>query len=210
MKVKIEVIRKLLQDNPAATEFPFPAFIFENTFTTPRFKDTLIQAKLPLRRTVNFIEDESLMIPEIDSKIGTLVNLQNQNKYDSLNQARLAVNRFRVLDKLKKKKLRTANAGLVEKFSLNRMMKLLHKKKQLPTSDKVWQVSLNTKYLNTIQDAGSHMASFSHKSGNRSLTNYKGYFSMSSRHLSMFYLRLYDIFIKESVKFLNKKRSKKN
>lgn len=86
------------------------------------------------------------------------------------------------------------------------MLGMLKKDKELPKSEEVWQVSLNTKYLNTISDAGSHMASFNHKSGNRSLNNYQGYFSMSSRHLGMFYYRLYDIFIKESIEFLNKEK----
>lgn len=98
-------MRKIIQENPAMAEFPFDACILEMKFNTPRHKNTLIQAKIGLDRTINFIEVEKILTPEIDSKIGTLVNLQNQNINDSLNQARLAVNRFRVLDNMKKKGL---------------------------------------------------------------------------------------------------------
>lgn len=205
MKNKIEENRILLQNNPESKVFPFPASIFDNILTTPRYKDTLIQAKISIDRTINFIDTAGMLIPEIDSKVGTIVNLHIESDTKNLNKARLAVNRFKILDKMKKKKLRTGDLSLRDRFSMNRMLKTLKRNEELPTSEEVWEVSLNSKYLNTITDAGSHMASFNHKSGNRCLTNYQGYFSMSSRELSNFYRKLYELFIKESVIFMKLK-----
>lgn len=207
MKNHVIETRRLLKMDPDTKEFPFPAVLFEKAFTTPRYKDTLINVKLSLPRTVGIIEMEKMLKPEIESKIGVLVHLNMASNIQSLNQARLAVNRFKIMDKLKRKKLRKQKDSLVEKFSLKKMMKMLNKGKKLPDAEEMWQVSLNSKHLKTIENVGSRTASFSHKSGNRSLSNYTGYFSMSSRQLRLFYHRLYDLFIKESIKFIKEKRA---
>lgn len=199
-------MRRILKMDPDREKFPFPAVLFERAFSTPRYKDTLISVKLSLPRTVSIIEAEKMLKPEIESKMGVLVHLNMASNMKSLNQARLAVNRFKVLDNLKRKKLRKKTDSLVEKFSLDKMIKTLNKGKELPGGEEVWQVSLNSKHLKTINNAGSRTSSFSHKSGNRCLTNYTGYFSMSSRQLRKFYHRIYDLFIKESIKFIKEKR----
>ena len=187
--------------------FPFPRQVFSVQLKLPAMESSVITAKLSLKRSIERLIKMPTLKPDINANLSITTKMPprglktlDHKERIKMNHTRLVMNRFRALDNLKKRKLRSNNHLLMAKFSMDNMLESLRKGKKLPTGEDLWRACLNSTHIKVITDPNSKIAYFSHKSANRSLENYNHYFSMSKRSLKKFYLCFYDSLIEFALK----------